>query len=148
MKSFTIQGIAVAAIIATVLILGQGCAALKGNTSSGSLSAAVAAIAPQYAAQAAQLETILGKSKAKTESATQAFPPAGYSFLEVYRYKGTVVDAADLSRDLIYTKTETGSAVFDPVATASNVPAANVDADEQTAQEIADWLDSLLKEKK
>jgi hypothetical protein len=131
------------ALIAAAVLL-AGCATTQPKP--GSLTAAVAAVRPDLAPYAAQVEAIIGQSKA-TPTAPVAAIPEGFERLEIYRYRDAVADPKDFSREIIYRKVESGAVVFDPPADipVSLPPTATVGADEATAAALADWLDELLK---
>lgn len=136
------------------LILCAGC--LTWTPSPQDAASAVALVAPQYAG-AVSMVTSTAKSKASAPALD------GFTYREVYRYKGTVCDAADVTMERIYSQTLTGAEVFaakpiPPVVTPSqdaSTPSTNTTTattDEQAADRIAEALDKLIppakKEKK
>ena len=139
--------------MAGAALLLQGCATTP-NASSGSLAAAMALINPKYVSQAAALDAALfGKKASKAApapsdlaAARAALIAAGYVPMEVYRFKGTVCDRDDLSRERILMATDVGDAVFDPVSISNATPVAETDLDfEALAQSMADAFDKLSK---
>ena len=139
--------------VAAALLL-QGCATTP-KPSNMSLASAMALINPKYVAQAAALDTVLfGKKYSKGAAASStdlaaaraALIAAGYVPMEVYRFKGTVCDRDDLSRERILMATDVGDAVFDPIVVSNSAPAAETDLDlEALAQSMADAFDKLSK---
>lgn len=127
-----------ATIAAAVLL--SGCATPR--PPSGTLTAAVAAVRPDLVPYAAQLETILGKSKAAPGAPSSSIP-ANAEERVVYRYRGAIADKDDFERERSWHIIDRGDAIFDDIPTSP--PATAVDADEATAATLAEWLDGLLK---
>ena len=126
------------ALTSVILIFGAGC--LTWTPSAQEAATAVSLVAPQYASAAA---IVAGKANSKAATSTLE----GFQYREVYRYKGTVCDAADVSVERIYSQTIIGSEVFAPTpATQAETPTTTT-TDEQAADKIAAALDKLTEKK-
>ncbi len=76
-------------------------------------ASAVALVAPQYTTQAAIVAGAIGKKGSASSSNPVLVNP---TYREVWRYKGTVCDAADITRERILSETTVGSAIFADVS--------------------------------
>lgn len=72
-------------------------------------ASAVALVAPQYTTQAAIVAGAIGKNGSASSSNPVLVNP---TYREVWRYKGTVCDAADITRERILTETTVGASIF------------------------------------
>jgi len=143
-------------VAASLLGLGLlGCATTTPQQSAMGLAAAVAAVNPELAPYAAQLEAILSPktrtSPAPAYVAPPQFPPPGYEERVVYRYKDAVADSKDFQKEVSYHLIVTGDAVFGPAPApappAASLPGIQLGSDEAVAESLAAWLDEMLKGK-
>ncbi len=117
-------------------------------------ASAVALVAPQYTTQAAIVAGAIGKKGSASSSNPVLVNP---TYREVWRYKGTVCDAADITRERILTETTVGAFIFAdvPTATQSTTSTSNAtsvytgDAEIDTLiDEAASTIDSADAKKK
>ena len=119
--------------LAMVLLFGMsGCATVGGLLSSDTASNFSSG---DYAKALAEIQKIIGKKK-------EPSPIEGYEFQRVYKYKGSVCEAKDISWDNIWL--QTGNAAKDgPPPTVIVTTNGSIDAVESEINEIADLLEDL-----
>jgi uncharacterized protein (DUF934 family) len=118
----------------------SGCATLQKLSGS---------VPPEYATAI----DLVAKSVSSPKSSKTETTLNGFTYREVYRYKGTVCDASDVSRERIYAMTQVGADAFESTSlpiTATpepSTPTTNTNtttSDEQAAERIAEALDKLI----
>jgi hypothetical protein len=127
-------------ILAAICLLAPGCSSLKGS-STDALTAAVTAVAPEYAAAAEKVQKILAKQQEASS------PVAGFAFQRVYRYKGAAVEAADISWEDTWTKIGSADKESIPVVTQTNTAASAATSDDAVAEELAKLLEGIAGDK-
>ena len=146
-----------------ILAINAGC--VTWTPSANDAAAAVALVAPQYAGTAATVATVIG-TKAKTKSSSNDVVSLdGYTPGRIYRVRGTVTEAKDISWTDIWSRE--GNAATDdisstvinsPVATVPmdqtvNIPATNTtqdvySSDDQAADQATEDVEALRKARK
>ena len=123
----------VLAMLAMAVLAGtSGCATVGDLLSSDTASTLSSG---DYAKALAEIQKIIGKKKDPS-------PLDGYEFQRVYKYKGSVCEAKDISWDNIWL--QTGNAAKDGPPPAVIVTTnGSVDAVESEINEIADLLEDL-----
>ena len=119
--------------LAMVLLLGMsGCATVGDLLSSDTASNLSSG---DYAKALAEIQKIIGKKK-------EVSPVEGYEFQRVYKYKGSVCEAKDISWENIWSQTGSASKDGPPpvVVVVTNGTSDSVDA---AVNEIADLLEDL-----
>ena len=121
------------AALAMVLLFGMsGCATVGGLLSSDTASNLSSG---DYAKALAEIQKIIGKKK-------EPSPIEGYEFQRVYKYKGSVCEAKDISWENIWS--QQGNAAKDgPPPTVIVTTNGSIDAVESEINEIADLLEDL-----
>ena len=123
----------VLAMLAMAVLAGtSGCATVGDLLSSDTASSLSSG---DYAKALAEIQKIIGKKKDPS-------PLEGYEFQRVYKYKGSVCEAKDISWDNIWS--QTGNAAKDGPPPAVIVTTnGSIDAVESEINEIADLLEDL-----
>ena len=130
MKKLT-QWVLVAAMI-PLLVGVSGCATVGDLLSSDAVSNLGAS---DYSKALAEIQKIIGKKK-------DTSPVDGYEFQRVYKYKGSVCEAKDISWENIWS--QSGNAAKDgPPPTVIVTTNGTIDAVESEINEIADLLEDL-----
>ena len=110
----------------------SGCATVKGLLASDN----VANLAPEdYAKAVAEIQKIIGKK-------TTTSPVDGFTFQRVYRYRGAVCEAKDITWEDVYSKLSTAEKDGVPPVT-TTVTNGTADSVEAAVDEIADVLADL-----
>lgn len=119
--------------MAVVLLLGMSGCATVGDLLSSDMTDSLGS--GDYAKALAEIQKIIGKKK-------EPSPIEGYEFQRVYKYKGSVCEAKDISWENIWS--QQGNAAKDgPPPTVIVTTNGTIDAVESEINEIADLLEDL-----